>query len=89
MSNDDALDMKLFHAEFIGGFFSSVVYRHIFKNLSKLNTASSDHTCGQECLAKTVFAKFPSKKTTGFLRKFQFVLQANATVFIAWCLTNT
>lgn len=33
---NDASDMELFHAKFIGTFFYSLVHAHIFKNLNKL-----------------------------------------------------
>lgn len=33
---NDASDMELFHAKFIGTFFYSLVHARIFKNLNKL-----------------------------------------------------
>lgn len=41
---NDASDMDLFHAEFIGTFFYPLVYARIFKNLRKLNIEPYSHT---------------------------------------------
>lgn len=63
----DSSDMELFHAEFIATFFYSLVYSHIFKNLSKLiQNLTATHKVWLRVPANSTLTKFPNKKTSKY-----------------------